>query len=493
MMKKYNYNLSSLFIYLGIAALCLGIFSNNTIDWDLWGYLAFGRLFWETGAFPYHDIFSYTPTKPLWVYHEWLTGVIFYPIYKIFGAGGLQLLKYFLGMTTVGLVCATAIRRKASPLFVFLALILASKLIEGGYSPVRAQVFTYLFFILSLYLLDQARAGKHWKYLWWLVPIELIWCNLHGGFVVGLGLISLYAIGEAFSGRKYYPFAAILLAATLITLINPYGYEYWTYMVHAILMPRPEIGEWQNVFAVVFSEEYRSNGVLYIIVFLLSVPLVFWYPKRDLTTVCVLSITAIMGFLSIRNTVFFALAFGAFLPVILMEFWEALRSDRKIIERYRRFRMMGLILIIVIISYTVGFSFFKFVSGSPLELRIYPEYYPIGAVEMIKKNSLKGNILPWFEWGEYLIWTLYPDSRVGMDGRYETIYRDEVSKEYFDFIFARDNWRDFLNKYPHDMILVRSNSKIRILLGNDPDWCLAYDGKDGVLFLRRQYFLQRKR
>lgn len=117
MRPEEHYKLSLLSIYLGIVALFLGIFSSSAADPDLWGYLAFGRLFWEKGSFPYHDVFSYTPTKTIWIYHEWLTGIIFFPIYKIFGAGGLQLLKYLLGMTTVGLVYATAIRRKARPIF----------------------------------------------------------------------------------------------------------------------------------------------------------------------------------------------------------------------------------------------------------------------------------------------------------------------------------------------------------------------------------------
>jgi hypothetical protein len=46
---------------------------------DLWGYMALGRLFGETGRFPYQDIFAYVPTLKIWVYHEWLTGVSFTP------------------------------------------------------------------------------------------------------------------------------------------------------------------------------------------------------------------------------------------------------------------------------------------------------------------------------------------------------------------------------------------------------------------------------
>ena len=71
MLKYINPILASLALYL----LFVQMYSNPLADYDLWGYLAFGRALWETGQFPYRDLFSYTPTKPLWVYHEWLTGV----------------------------------------------------------------------------------------------------------------------------------------------------------------------------------------------------------------------------------------------------------------------------------------------------------------------------------------------------------------------------------------------------------------------------------
>ena len=64
-------------------------FLNTTVaDLDLWGYLAFGRLFWGQGPFPYLDVFAYVPTLKPWIYHEWLTGVLFYPLYRVLGAPG---------------------------------------------------------------------------------------------------------------------------------------------------------------------------------------------------------------------------------------------------------------------------------------------------------------------------------------------------------------------------------------------------------------------
>lgn len=81
-----------LFIYV------LNGLSSTLADPDLWGYLAFGRLFWESGKFPYQDVYSYVPTLNPWVYHEWLTGVVFYPLYVKTGGIGLQLLKYLVAL-----------------------------------------------------------------------------------------------------------------------------------------------------------------------------------------------------------------------------------------------------------------------------------------------------------------------------------------------------------------------------------------------------------
>jgi hypothetical protein len=388
-------------------------------------------------------------------------------------------------MSTVGLAYAAAVQRQAKPIFAFLALILAGNVIRFGYSPVRAQIFTYFFFVISLYILDYAKTHKDYKGLWCLIPIELLWCNLHGGFVVGLGMIGLYAVGEALTGRKFLPYAIIFVIASLITFFNPYGFDYWQYIFQALLMPRPEIAEWKNLFAAILSGEYRGYAVLFVVLFVVTISLILWQHRRDLTTIMVLTLTAIMGFLHVRHIVFFALAVGVFLPVMLTQFWESLSSNPKIIKRYSQFRLMGMLLAVLILICVAGSSFYQFASTTPFKLETSAANYPVGAIEIIQKHRLKGNILPHFEWGEYLLWKLYPDCRVGMDGRYETVYRDEICLEYFDFLFARNDWKGFLNKYPHDMVLVRSDSEISGLLFRDSDWLVLYIGKDSVLFLRR--------
>jgi len=227
-----------------VAALVLAVlFSlrHTEADLDLWGHLAFGRLYWEKG-FPYRDVFSFAPTLP-WVNYEWLTGVVFYPIYQATGPAGLQLLRYGLGLALLYFLFGTAWRQGATVLATVLVLWLISTLYPFGFSPVRAQIFSYAFFALSLYLLERARLEGLYLGLAWLVPLQVLWCNLHGGCLAGLGLIGLYALGEALSRRNFLPYLWVLLPAVLATLVNPYGLDYWHRLISAVIMPRPGITE----------------------------------------------------------------------------------------------------------------------------------------------------------------------------------------------------------------------------------------------------------
>ena len=207
--------LITIFIFFAFYLLFLSFFSRTIANYDLWGYLSFGKIFWEKGFFPFQDVFSYTPTKTLWVYHEWLTGVILYYIFKYAGPAGIQLLQHLTVIITLSLIYATAIKKGSSPVFALITLVPAMLLISFGYLPVRAQIFTYLFFILTIYILETARISQRWKILIWLLPVQIFWCNLHGGFVAGLGIIALYALGEGLSGRKSIPFIAIFFLAGL--------------------------------------------------------------------------------------------------------------------------------------------------------------------------------------------------------------------------------------------------------------------------------------
>ncbi|MFH0786487.1 MAG: hypothetical protein V2B13_02615 [Pseudomonadota bacterium] len=473
------------FLTAGLYLLLVALFSSNQADYDLWGYLAFGRIFWEDGCFPFHDVFSYLPTKTIWVYHEWLTGVFFYFIYKYSGAAGLQLFRYIVVVLTLYLIYLTAEKRGAKPIWRLIALIPAALLISFGYVPVRAQIFTYLFFILTLYLLESTRKGQKWSLLWWLLPIQVLWCNFHGGFLAGLGLIGLYGLGERLSGRKALPFFKIGAMAVLLTLLNPYGIQYWAYTLQAVFMPRTDIAEWVSVFGAFKKGIYGVPVYIFIVMSLLGAFLYVFRHRKDYTDLLVVAVTIFLGWQHVRHNIFFGLVFGSYLPILLTEYWTVWKGKKIFFTLWGWFPQTVMGVLLFSVYWLVNPSLAVPVSPSFVLITPSPQF-PAGAYKWIKMNRFQGNILPHFEWGEFLIWYFYPACRIAMDGRYETVYEDQVSREYFLFLSGKENGRDFLRKYPHDMVLIKPNSGADFLMRAEPAWKKVYSDSGCVVYLREK-------
>lgn len=491
MTKYYNHILNNFFKYLIVIILVLtfylffvALFNRGLADCDLWGYLSFGRVFWEEGFFPYRDVFSYTPTKPLWVYHEWLTGVVFFGLIKYLGPASLQLLRYILAVLTIYLIYATALKRGGTLFYVIIILIPSILLISFGYFPVRAQIFTFFFFVLTLYILEKSRKTGHGTILRWLPLIQIFWCNFHGGFISGLGLIFLYAFGESIMQKKiafsYFKWGII---ASFATLLNPYGIKYWIYTIQAVSMPRPEITEWYSVATALKSNIHIFPVVLFLIMSFMIL-LVSLIRKKNITELIVITVVIYLGIVHIRHGVIFGLVFGAYAPVYLSELQQELNAKHRLGRRL-------VIIPTVMIACLMVMTYFKFYPVKQItfvpsfKFFVSADVYPTNAINWMKSNNIQGNILPHFDWGEYLIWSCYPGCRVAMDGRYETVYRDDVQKEYFDFLYGRDGWEVFLKKYPHDTVLLKAGTKTHLLMTNEKEWRIVYSDHTSVLFIKR--------
>ncbi len=461
------------------------VFNKSLADYDLWGYLSFGRLLWEEGFFPYQDVFAYTPTKPLWVYHEWLTGVVFFCLVKYWGPESLQLIRYLSALLTVYLVCSAALKKGGSLSNILMIIIPSVLLISFGYVPVRAQIFTFLFFILTLYILEYSKKTESITVLRWLPVIQIFWCNFHGGFVSGLGLIFLYALGEGLARKKiavvYLKWGMI---ASLATLINPYGIDYWIYTVHAVFMPRPEITEWYSAATALKSKVYTFPVTLFLVMSFIMIFFSFLRKKKDITELLVIAVVVYWGTAHVRHGIFLGLIFGAYMPAYLSEYVDAGGSGKKSFKFLINFLpVIFSSLLIIIYFYVYPIKQINFAPS--FRFAVVAGSYPTKAIDWMKNNHIKGNILPHFEWGEYLIWSCYPDCRVAMDGRYETVYQSSTHKEYFDFSYGRNNWDIFLKKYPHDIVLLKAGTKIHSLMIHEKDWHIVYYDNISVLFMKK--------
>lgn len=447
-------------------------------DPDLFGYLAFGRLFYSGPGFPYHDVFSYLPVRPLWVYHEWLTGVIFYKLLTLSGWAGLQVLRWALGISAL-FFCAAAAKRLEAGLFsIGLTLCLCINIWAAGYNPVRAQAFTYLFFAACLYII--ARARENPRLPWLFVPLMLLWQNLHGGFPVGFALFFLCA--AAAKGARLR-FLLPALASLALVWVNPYGFSYYPYMIEALSFPRAEIGEWLPLWRALAVGYPPWAAGLYLLLGIFAALAMRRSLRERPEDAALLAATFLAGLLVVRHQVFFALAAAALLPSRWGEPGKAIGKPA-----------------LAILALALALNFFAFGLQARLAFRLgnpmtvaTPEGpgaaltsvdYPVEAAGRLMRMDFAGNLLTEFEWGEYVIWALSPGVRVAFDGRYDTVFPESVCREYLDFIRGRPGWEEFLARYPHDAVLARKDGSLYRLMLRAPGWAPAWERGSGVFFLR---------
>jgi hypothetical protein len=192
-------------------------------------------------------------------------------------------------------------------------------------------------------------------------------------------------------------------------------------------------------------------------------------------------------------TLFFIVA-GICLPPLLTRLWATSSFLLQLQSAAARQWRFILPLILTNILFWLFFFGRHFIGRQPLSFTI-PEltaasphiliYYPVGALEYIKRSGLAGNLLTEFAWGEFLLWNLYPRCRVALDGRYETVYPIDVAERYFAFFLNPLQHRQFLHDYPPTLILVKPRRPVAEFLRQEPGWREIYTDTGSVLFQRQ--------
>jgi hypothetical protein len=106
-----------------------------------------------------------------------------------------------------------------------------------------------------------------------------------------------------------------------------------------------------------------------------------------------------------------------------------------------------------------------------------------GAVAFVREHHLHGNVLSNFADGEYLIWHL-PDSKVFIDGRYDTVYPEKIVHQYLEFINGRPEALTVLRAYRHNRVMLPRDSNAVEIMRQASEWRLIHRDKDWMLFAR---------
>lgn len=444
-------------------------------DYDLWARLIAGMGFVQTGQVLKHDFLSYTPTH-LWFDHEWGSGVIFYLTQHFFSSAGILILQavlIFLIFFVITKIVALRGVKTTSPynfLFYYFAFISISYIMND---PIRCQLFSFLFFAVFLYILELARKGEE-RLLWYMPFIMIIWNNLHGGCVSGIGLIILYIIGEFLNNKDIKQYILPLVSTLLVLPINPWGFEYLKFLFKANTMSRTDVAEWWGLFSKFFMFKYMKFKIYASILLLVE----FVVIKKqiiaksfqeilnfDKTKFLVLGVTIFLAVQHVKLIPFAVIAMACFLYDDFYTVFNELTKN--IFNKIAPAKDTIIYLFILIFA----FSNIKTRSFEPL---INGSRYPIQSIEFIKTNNIKGNLFINFGFGSYASYKLYPNNKILIDGRYEEVYYEDIMPMLKNFYLVKPGWDEVLKKYPPDIMIIEKFYPIYNVLNKNKNWKLIF-------------------
>src|SRR5580698_6472100 len=109
--------------------------------------------------------------------------------------------------------------------------------------------------------------------------------------------------------------------------------------------------------------------------------------------------------------------------------------------------------------------------------------FPVEATEAIAKRGIPGPIFGLDYWGGYLIYRLYPETKVVLDDRHD-LYGDEFLKEYLKVVLVQPGWDEALDKLQVNWVLMPAESPLGNMLRLKSGWESVYEDKSAVLLRR---------
>lgn len=466
-----------------IAALLSFLFSRTAlsiVDLDLWHELALALEIVQTGRVPWQDHFAYTPKLELVVHHEWGAGLVAYALTRAFGATGILVAKFALIFGLAATCWFVARRRGAALLPAGIVCALAIVLADYSFATIRAQMYSYLFSALLLGWFDLDRRGNR-RWLIGLCVLFPVWVNLHGGCLVGAGMIAAHWFEQLLRRQPHRHLLAAGLSLIPLALLNPWGWHYHAYLWRAITMPRPRIAEWASLWAAGEQHHLLAFGVSVLLAWLV-LRQGRW---RQFPGIILLAATGLAALKSHRFLVFYATVFACYLPGTL----SRIDLGKDLRRWWCRFQKP---LATCLAGAAIGLMA-QGIASAPWRLHV-PSHplpgagehvvYPVGATNYLAEQRFRGNVFVPYDWGSYVMWKLGPAVQISFDSRYEVAYPDWRLEEDHDFFNARGDWPAVLTKYPTDIVLVPNRLRVANELTQVEGWRCIYRDAQFTMFAR---------
>lgn len=472
--------LSLLLIWMGLL-LC---FPLDT--YDIWWALSCGKLIVTDWSIPWADPFSHLIGGQAWIDDSWLYQVGVFLVWSLGGVRALVLSKVAL-LLALHLGIWLGLRRRCVSGGLFALIAIPTTLALAPRAMLRPELVSLVCLSVSLLLLPRRGAPLTWKAIACLTLLQVLWVNGHIGFPLGVVIPAMALVGQFLNrlqskserdGASTLRYAALLSLLVIVSMANPYGWHMWLepFRMMGSDVFKMGITEWRPPWQCdLFIERWGWAMALTPALLALGIQrrrsdFVHWIWLLGFT---------VLGLQSVRHTSILAIVS----LIVAAEAWGEIVS----LKASRRWLTPGAVatpILLALIPITaLGWLWWGFGFHRRLGLETAVSRFPSTSVSFILDHPLEGEGFHSYSMGGYLMWHLYPEKRVAVDGRL-IVYGEEIFTEVTEVSHGTRDWRPVFEDWKVHWALVDLES--RVLFGSlwrAPDWHLVHLDPRGALFI----------
>lgn len=498
---QYHWMWGTLFALITLITVALR-YALPIRDGDIWWHMLYGKYFLQHHTLiADHTIFSWTPSTNDTIYCTWLPDIFLYLTHKYCGLPGLFVFRYFCLFIFI-LACflfARKLKGVTHPLVWFITLVT----ILMAYTAVfiKPEIISFVLITILAWNWWNIRAGgnkiQYWCYAFPL--IMLIWVNSHGAFVFGYIFLIAVTFGEIMNTwwsynnalpkniRKHLWIAIGL--SLLVVFINPYGWHYPLQLFFDLLPTKDNLNYNSKIVAYTstfaFKADFHNFSLFVNIAIAFTIGLLILQLKQRKTEwsslISIITFTFIYS-QYLRTTFYLApvIVFPAIYMLLTTDVKLSVKSNKKL---HIFLPPIVLFFMLYLAIYTVHSGFTNPENDVLAGNFNISGNNPVDEADYIKKNFPDAHIGNSYNFGAYLLWTLWPDNKVFFDSRHFP-YK-QWSDEFFNARSTR-GLDQLLSKYPCDLwVFDHSETYLSSYFRYSPDWKLAYYGRTGQVFVTK--------
>ena len=466
--------------------------SLGSINQDIGRHLKLGEIVWQTKSVPKTNLFSYTEPNTPFINTHWLSEIVLYLLNLLVGLKGLIVFKAGVLLLTLWFLWQ-AVAKKVEP-WSFAVASLSALFIFQDRTDVRPEIFSYLFLAYFLFAIFRAKYSQKYTWLYAIPLVEVLWVNAHIYFILGPAVLGLFAIDRWVNNDSDWKFIAKITGLSILaTCINPNS-------IYGALAPLTILHSYG--YSIVENQSVlflKNYGILLtqINIFILStvalwlsfIPALKKYGfKNYIFEIGTALAFTILGFDMIRNVGPYVVVY---VPILALNL-HAWLSEKTLKPKVITSAYLALMALCVLLMNAVIHNDFYQWAGTGDRFGLEISASAQGGVDFVKENNIQGPVFNNFDVGSYLIWKLYPQQRVFVDGRPEAYTSKFFSDIYEPMQEDPATWNHYANDVYHINYIFFDYHDITpwaqtflSFISQDKNWPLVYQDNSVVIFVRR--------